>query len=77
MQICQFWSLLLVNVAYISYKCCFNIMKVTKDSKVATLEAELHAKDAEIQRLKEEPRVNVSESSVRRHSSTQVSQTHV
>lgn len=52
-------------------------MKVTKDSKVATLQAELDAKDAEIQRLKEEPRVNVSESSVRRHSSTQVSQTHV
>ncbi|XP_056624550.1 kinesin-like protein KIF20B isoform X2 [Triplophysa dalaica] len=45
--------------------------EVTEDSQVEALQAELDAKDAEIQRLKEEPRVNVTESSMPRHSSTQ------
>ncbi|XP_065111308.1 kinesin-like protein KIF20B isoform X2 [Paramisgurnus dabryanus] len=42
--------------------------EVNEDSQVEALQAELDAKDAEIQKLREPPRVNVLES---RHSSTQ------
>ncbi|XP_073683144.1 kinesin-like protein KIF20B [Garra rufa] len=45
--------------------------EVTEDSRAEALRAELAAKEAEIQKLKEELRVSVIDSSLRRNSSTQ------
>lgn len=57
-------------------KCCFNILslsqEVTEDSRTEALQAELAAKEAEIQKLKEQLRVSIIDRSLRRNSSTQV-----
>lgn len=57
-------------------KCCFNILslsqEVTEDSRTEALQAELAAKEEEIQKLKEHLRVSIIDGSLRRNSSTQV-----
>ncbi|XP_016413727.1 kinesin-like protein KIF20B [Sinocyclocheilus rhinocerous] len=45
--------------------------EVTEDSRTEALQAELSAKEAEIQKLKEQLRVSIIDSSLRRNSSTQ------
>ncbi len=46
--------------------------EVTEDSRTEALQAELAAKEAEIQKLKEHLRVSIIDGSLRRNSSTQV-----